>query len=92
MYDCNTYILYIFVFTAMIHFTVCRDCIHTFVSFQTVLLFVSVTGSLVSTIFSSWMKACLDSVLLSSQHKHIIQILAYLDSLYFNIIMLFFRH
>ena len=38
MYDCNPYIECIFVFTALIHCTVCRDCSHTFVSFQTVLL------------------------------------------------------
>ena len=39
MYDCNPYTVYIFVITALIHCTLCRDGSHTFVSFQTVICF-----------------------------------------------------
>ena len=42
VYDQNSCRVCIFVFTAFIHYMLCRDCIHTFIR----LLFVSVTNML----------------------------------------------
>ena len=54
VYDSNPYIVCIFVFTALNHCTLCRDCTHIFVSFQTVFCDrVELNISLLCSIFFS---------------------------------------